>query len=170
MDLALSRRGDYVLRAALDLARAWEHGGYRKIREVAEEMDLPRSYTPRILALLAQAGLATARAGRDGGYRLVRSPDEISLLDVVEAGHGNLAPAHCTLRGGPCRWNDVCALHPAWRKGTEALESALRETSLASVALANQALAKGQIPIPEGTRPIKTRRLQPAPTAELVGG
>ncbi len=76
-------------------------------------MDLPRSYRPRILALLALAGLATVRAGREGGYRLVRPPEEISLLEVVEAGDGTLEPDHCTLRGGPCRWGDVCTPHPA---------------------------------------------------------
>ena len=169
MDLTLSRRGDYVLRAALDLARAWDQGGYRKIREVAEEMDLPRSYTPRILSLLAQAGLATARAGREGGYRLIRSPEEISLLDVVEAGDGNLAPDHCTLRGGPCRWGDVCAVHPAWKKATEALKGALRETSLASVAAVDQALAEGQYTIPSDAHRVKTRRQQTTPEPELVG-
>jgi DNA-binding IscR family transcriptional regulator len=75
VDLALSRRGDYVLRAAVDLAVAWsDDGAYRKIREVAESMDLPRSYTPHVLGALARAGLAEARAGRAGGYRLRRAP------------------------------------------------------------------------------------------------
>ena len=163
MDLTLSRRGDYVLRAALDLARAWERGGYRKIREVAAEMDLPRSYTPQILSLLAQAGLATARAGREGGYRLTRPPQEISLLEVVEAGDGSLAPDHCTLRGGPCRWDDVCALHPAWRKATDALKGALMETSLASVAEVDQALAEGRYTLPSDAHRVRTRRQQNAP-------
>src|SRR5829696_7373460 len=74
MDLALTRRGDYAVRAALCLARRGGEGGYVKIREVAQTMALPASYTPQVLRLLAEAGLAEARAGRDGGYRLTRPP------------------------------------------------------------------------------------------------
>jgi Rrf2 family protein len=87
MDLALTRRGDYAVRAALCLARRAD-GGYVKIREVAAAMALPPSYTPQVLRLLAAAGLAEARAGRGGGYRLTRPPGEVALLEVVEAAEG----------------------------------------------------------------------------------
>jgi Rrf2 family protein len=100
MDLTLSMRGDYVVRAALGLARAWETAGYRKIRDITDEMALPATYTPQILGHLARAGLATARAGRDGGYRLSRPPEEITMLEVVEAAEGDLLLGRCTLRGG----------------------------------------------------------------------
>jgi DNA-binding IscR family transcriptional regulator len=40
-------------------------------------MALPASYTPQVLRLLADAGLAEARAGRDGGYRLTRPPGQV---------------------------------------------------------------------------------------------
>jgi Rrf2 family protein len=88
MDLALTRRGDYAVRAALCLASRGGDGRYVKIREVAQTMALPASYTPQVLRLLADAGLAEARAGRDGGYRLTRPPGEVALLEVVEAAEG----------------------------------------------------------------------------------
>jgi hypothetical protein len=58
VDLALTRRGDYAVRAALCLAKAAGDGRYVKIREVAGTMALPASYTPQALRLLAEAGLA----------------------------------------------------------------------------------------------------------------
>ncbi len=148
MDLTLTRRGDYVVRAALSLARAWPLGEARKIREVSSEMDLPRTYTPQILAMLAKAGLADAKAGRNGGYRLLRSPETITLLEVVEAGEGPLAPERCTLRGGPCHWDDVCALHPAWGDATQALRGALGTVTLASVANVDEQLERGAFKLP----------------------
>lgn len=148
MDLTLTRRGDYVVRAAIALARAFPQGGYRKIREVAEEMRLPRTYTPQILNLLAQAGLAEARAGQQGGYRLRRDPATISLVEVVEAAEGPLRPERCTLRDGPCRWEDMCPLHPAWDRAVDALRGSLQTTSLASVSLVDAALEAGSYPIP----------------------
>lgn len=140
MDLTLSVRGDYVVRAALGLARAWDVGGYRKIREITQEMALPPSYTPQILGYLARAGLATARAGRDGGYRLSRPPQQITMLEVVEAAEGDLLLGRCTLRGGPCRWDDVCAVHNVWIGAAETVRRSLRKTRLSDLAAADRAL------------------------------
>jgi Rrf2 family protein len=113
MDLALTRRGDYAVRAALCLARWGGDGRYVKIREVAQAMALPASYTPQVLRLLADAGLAEARAGRDGGYRLTRPPGQVPLLEVVEAAEGGFTLERCILRGGPCHWEQACAVHVA---------------------------------------------------------
>lgn len=164
MDLTLSRKGDYVVRAAIALARGWDAGGYRKIREVAEEMNLPLSYTPQILAALAHAGLAKARAGRDGGFRLERSPQEITLLEVVEAGEGTLTPSVCALRGGPCRWDSVCALHPAWSAATKSLCNTLQRQMLSGVAMVDKALEAGKFPIPQDAHRTRARE-QVAQTA-----
>jgi Rrf2 family iron-sulfur cluster assembly transcriptional regulator len=140
MDLTLTKRGDYVVRAALSLARTYEGGGLRKIREVAQDMDLPLRYTPQILGLLVKAGLADARAGKQGGYRLLRDPGDISLLELVEAGEGPLRNERCTLRGGPCHWESVCPVHPVWQEAYEALATVLSNRSLASLAATDRAL------------------------------
>lgn len=146
MNLNLTKRGDYAVRAALHLAASWRGGvagPYAKVREISSEMDLPRSYTPQVLGLLVRAGLVEARAGRDGGYRLVRPPSKISLLEVVEAAEGPLTPAGCTLRGGPCRWEDVCAVHPFWADASRALRDSLAATSLAQVTEVDRGLEAG---------------------------
>jgi Rrf2 family protein len=157
MNLALTKRGDYAMRAALSLSRAYgDEGGYRKIREVAEEMQLPIRYTPQILRLLSKAGLAEARAGRDGGYRLSRPPRSISLLEVVEAAEGPLRSNECTLRGGPCHWEDMCAVHPAWEAAAEALRSTLDGVSLADVSKVDTGLEAGSYaPAPDSHRKMR---------------
>jgi Rrf2 family protein len=143
MDLTLKRRGDYAVRAAIALAREADSGRAVKNREIASEMGLPFRYTPQILRLLARAGLAEARAGRGGGYRLTRRPKDISLLEVVEAAEGPLAPERCTLRGGPCRWDDMCAVHPSWEAATEALRASLGAVTLADVSEVDRGLESG---------------------------
>jgi Rrf2 family protein len=145
VDLTLSSRGDYVLRAAIDLAEHWDGGrGYRKIREVAAAMDLPLSYTPQLLGLLARAGLAEAKAGRAGGYRLTRDPSTIAVLEVIEAAEGHLSSRRCPMRGGPCHWDDVCALHPTWVSVSEAIRATLAGVTLAEIAAVNRRLARGE--------------------------
>lgn len=154
MDLTLTRRGDYVVRAAIALAAAWDgEGAYRKIRQVADEMRLPPSYTPQLLGILAQAGLAEARAGRSGGYRLTRSPEDISMLEVIEAAEGDLVSRRCPIRGGPCRWDNVCAVHPTWVKASEAIRSVLATTTLAELAAVDRHLGLGEgAPVGRGRR------------------
>jgi Rrf2 family protein len=145
VDLTLTKRGDYVLRAATDLAGAWSPSGtYRKIRDIAADMGIPPSYTPSILGLLARAGIAESKAGRLGGYRLRRPPKEISVLEVIEAAEGPLTIDRCPMRGGPCRWDDACAFHPTWSKGADAMRRSLARTSLARVAADDAKLSAGE--------------------------
>ena len=153
MDLALTRRGDYAVRAALCLARLGGADGYVKIREVAQTMALPASYTPRVLRLLAEAGLAEARAGRDGGYRLTRPPGEVALLEVVEAAEGAFVLERCILRGGPCHWEQACAVHAAWTAAVQACRDSLGRTSLADLVAADVRLEAGRGILEQGLPP-----------------
>ncbi len=144
MDLTLSKAGDHTVRAAIALASAWGEGGWVTIDEVAQEMDLPRSYTPQILGMLARAGLAESKPGRGGGYRLARSPVKISLLEVVEAAEGPIGTTRCPLAGGPCRWDDACAVHATWHKATQGIRSTLQRSSLQEIARADNELGVGR--------------------------
>ena len=149
MRLELGRRADYAIRAAVDLAHHHGDGGRRKSRAIAEEMAIPVSYIPQILAELVRAGLVVSEAGRSGGYVLARSPSEVSLLDVVHAAEGKVVSAACVLRGGPCRWEEMCAVHVPWAEAQHALLDSLGSTSLAEVVAIDQRLAAGTYRIPD---------------------
>ncbi len=148
MQIALGRKGDYAVRAMLELAR--HHGqGRRKAREIAAVMDIPERYLPQILALLVRHRLLVATAGPDGGYELARKPGEITLLEVVEAAEGPLATDVCLLRGGPCDWEHVCPLHTPWSRAQEALADQLRGTTFQELADADADLEAGRVAAPE---------------------
>lgn len=148
MDMTLSKRGDYVMRAAISLARAYEEGSYHKIREVVAETEVPQTFASQILADLVRAGLATSRAGREGGYRLSRDPSEVSVLEVIEASEGPLQAERCALGDGPCRWDAVCPLHETWSAATVALRELLSATTLAEVAARDVAIEEGAYAVP----------------------
>jgi Rrf2 family protein len=152
MDLRLTRRGDYAVRAALFLAATWDRERYVKVREMTSAMALPASYTPQVLKLLVTAGLAEAKAGPDGGYRLRRPPAEITLRHVVEAAEGEFVLERCILRGGPCHWEDACAVHAAWFGLVQAASRQLETTTLADLAAADEQLRAG-VPPPGGLVP-----------------
>lgn len=148
MNLSLSKRGDYVVRSAICLARAYHSGQPTKLRQVAADMGVPRTYVSQILGDLVRASLAVSSYGTHGGYRLTRPPAEVSLLEVVEAGEGTLTPDCCAGGDGPRRWRDVCPLHDSWQRASEALRTELAATSLAELAAADQAIEAGTFPVP----------------------
>ena len=144
MQLSLGRKGDYSVRAVLELTR--HHGERRvKAREIAEAMDIPERYVPQILANLVRRGLLAAVAGPDGGYVLARPPQEISLLEVVEAAEGPLRGQECILRGGRCEWENVCPMHIPWSRAQDALMEQLQGTTFAELSGLDRAIVGGDI-------------------------
>lgn len=150
MRLELGRRADYAIRAAVDLASHHGDGQRVKARTIADEMSIPASYLPQILAELVRAQLAISMAGRDGGYALAREPDQITLLDVVRSVEGATTSTKCVLRGGPCRWEDMCAVHVPWAEAQYALLDSLDGTTLADLVEIDLALQAGTYDLPEG--------------------
>ena len=151
MQASLGRKGDYSVRAVLDLAR---HGGERrKAREIAGEMDIPHRYLTQILANLVQHGLLSAVAGPTGGYTLARPAEEISLLQVVEAAEGPIALEQCVLRGGPCTWEESCPIHIPWARAQNALAVQLAATSFGDLAKSATEIEAGTHGLPEDTPP-----------------
>jgi Rrf2 family protein len=133
MRITLGRKGDYSVRAVLDVARH-THDGRRKTREIAEAMDIPRNYLTQILADLVTRGLLDARAGPAGGYALARHPDQITLLDVVAASEGPVTLDQCVLEGGPCDWVGTCPVHDTWARAQTAFTEQLAATTFADLA------------------------------------
>ncbi len=129
MDLNLGKRADYSIRAVLDLARHYGVGR-RTAAQIAQSMQIPPTYLPALLAELVRAGLVDSTPGRGGGYELARSPERISLLEVIEKTDGPIMAQECVLRGGPCHWADACALHRPWAEAQEAFRDHLAGIAL----------------------------------------
>ncbi|MGH8827019.1 MAG: RrF2 family transcriptional regulator [Jiangellaceae bacterium] len=139
MRIQLGRKGDYAVRAVLDLARH-ESAGRRKTRSIAAEMSIPESYLPQILAMLVSSGMVTSAAGPDGGYALARRASDVSLLDVIEAVEGGVALNECVLKGGPCHWDTECAVHRFWSSAQDAFRDQLSAVSFADIAVVERTL------------------------------
>lgn len=94
--MKLSRTVAYGLEAALQLARA-QPGRPVPCSRLAAEGQMPERFLLQILRSLVTHGILHSTRGVDGGYALDRPPEEISLLEIVEAIEGPLAaeiPSH----------------------------------------------------------------------------
>ena len=108
MQLQLSRRADYAVRAVLALADADRQ---MTTAELARRMEIPLRFLPQIMPALVRGGILCRRLGRHGGYLLAGSADSISLLDVIDAADGARPMRTCVLRGAACQAERPCAVH-----------------------------------------------------------
>jgi Rrf2 family protein len=143
MNLGLTKRGDYVVRSAICLARSYESGVPTKLRQVALEMSIPRTYVSQILGDLSRGGIAQSFFGTKGGYSLTRPPDQVNLLEIVESAEGSLAPESCVLGDDPCDWESICPVHETWKNASAALRSVLASTSLADLLERDRSIRAG---------------------------
>lgn len=146
MQTTLGRKGDYSVRAVLNLAR--NEGDRRKAREIAGAMDIPERYLTQILASLVTHGILEATAGPNGGYVLARDPVNISLLEVVEAAEGPIALDRCVLQGGRCEWDEVCPIHIPWARAQNAFIEQLASTSFEELRVNCEEIAAGEHVLP----------------------
>ena len=159
MRVTLGRKGDYSVRAMLDVAHSYGHDR-RKARQIAAAMEIPERYLSQILAHLVRAGLLTAVAGPDGGYSLSRPPAEVTLLEVVEAAEGPITLDECVLRGGPCDWSAACPVHEAWSGAQRALTDRLAATSFEALAAIDASIEAGDYSPPAEAPPHRTPTLR----------
>src|SRR5262245_43834180 len=130
MRLELTRRGDYAIRAAVELARRGEE--ITSSGAIARATAIPERFTGQVMGDLVRAGLVEANVGRHGGYRLARGPSDISLLEIVEAVEGDTRRRTCILRGGTCSSSSGCAVHAVFESAQEALIERLASAPLSS--------------------------------------
>jgi len=74
----------YAIRAVILLAYE-PAGGSLGNGTLAEQAQIPPAYLSKVLQGLARSRIVESRRGVGGGYRLLKNPEEITLLDVVNA-------------------------------------------------------------------------------------
>jgi Rrf2 family protein len=87
--MKLSRTVAYAVRATLQLAKS-DAATPVPCSQLAANGNMPERFLLQILRSLVTHGILRSTRGVDGGYALVRSPDEVSLLEVIEAIEGPL--------------------------------------------------------------------------------
>ncbi len=139
--MKLSKRGEYGLRAMIDLASSLTDqpsgNGVVQIKEIAERQKIPAKYLEQILLTMKNAGLLQSKSGIGGGYHLARPAEEIDLGQIVRILDGPVAPVRCVsqLAYEPCGCpnEETCGLRLVMLDVRNAIADILDNTSLVDV-------------------------------------
>ncbi|MDD4870893.1 MAG: Rrf2 family transcriptional regulator [Kiritimatiellae bacterium] len=89
--MKLSTRSEYACLALVELSERYGEGLVR-IGDIVKKYKIPKKYLEHILLMLRKAGYVMSRRGVGGGCQLARSPDRISVAEIVRLMDGPIAP------------------------------------------------------------------------------
>ena len=130
--MQITRQADYAVRAVLYLTQMGpDHRAATS--QIAEEQQIPPSFLAKIVSQLSVAGLLQTSRGARGGVSLARTPEDISLLEVVEAIDGPILLNDCVANHGACVFGDSCPIQPIWCEAQSELVTRLGSTTFDKV-------------------------------------
>jgi Rrf2 family iron-sulfur cluster assembly transcriptional regulator len=146
----VSTRGDYASRALLSLALHAGDSRPTSVRDIAERTGLPQPYLEQILLALKGAGLVRSKRGVGGGYVLARSPEAISLAQIVSAVEGPIVAGDFgePHTNGACDHEGQCVLLALWSEVGEHMREHLDSYSLADMVVRARGASVGAVPLP----------------------
>jgi Rrf2 family protein len=128
---------DYAMRILVYLAL---DGGREPVPAsiLVETQRIPREFAYKILQKLGRAKIVQSFKGARGGFSLARKPEQISLLDVVEAIQGPLMIRPCLLADDACPMHPSCPVSAELMRLQEILESSMQDLTLAKIVSAKR--------------------------------
>jgi Rrf2 family nitric oxide-sensitive transcriptional repressor len=125
-----SQKVEYALRAMVHLAA--EAPAARTVEQIAQATRVPPAYLAKVIQELVHAGLLRSQRGVGGGISLVKTPAELTILEVVNAVDPIKRINHCPL-GLAAHGVNLCPLHRRVDNALALVEEAFRSTTLAEV-------------------------------------
>jgi Rrf2 family protein len=129
--MLLSTKGDYGVRAMIDLAQHEGEGPVQRA-DIARRRQVPESYLDHLLAQLRRDGFIRSTRGPSGGHELAMAPADICLLHVLESLEGSLAPIQC-VGDGTDEADTLCGQQWVWQDVYDYMREHLTKVSLADL-------------------------------------
>jgi Rrf2 family protein len=108
-----------------------EHAGEGSFsaHDLAEFYGLPHEALAKMLQRLATSGLLLSHHGMKGGYTLARSPQHISVFDVIKASEGSRSGIH----GEHWQYVESAPGYHPLRMVSQLVEDMLRDLTIADI-------------------------------------
>ncbi len=129
--MRLSKKGEYAIRALTEIGLGMNQrsNGLVQITTLAQRSHIPEKFLEQILLALRNGGILKSKRGVDGGYSFAKTPDNITLGEVIRLLDGPLAPISCVSESAyePCSCPDEksCGLRIAMKQVRDAMAEVL---------------------------------------------
>lgn len=132
--MRISTRGEYGLRAMLDLAQHYGRGPIA-LKQIAERQQVSEHYLEQLMGGLRKAGIVTSVRGAQGGYQLAAPPEETLVGDVLRVLEGAVEIQFGDERslGGGQQYLPMYATRYLWRELNERIVDLLDSLNLAAL-------------------------------------
>jgi Rrf2 family transcriptional regulator, iron-sulfur cluster assembly transcription factor len=131
--MRITTKGRYGLRAVINLARS-NHSRPVSIGSIASEENVSSEFLEQIFFKLKKAGVIRSIRGPGGGFVLNRTPEEITVQDILVAVGETRGLTPCTLRLKTlCDRTEPCAAHDIWTGLQKTMEDYLTNVTLKDI-------------------------------------
>lgn len=83
--MRISAKGRYALAAVINMAQQYNNGEYITVISISERLGISKIYLEQVFSMLKRGDIVKSVKGAQGGYQLVRTPGQITVLDVLSA-------------------------------------------------------------------------------------
>jgi len=127
----LSTKGRYGVSAMYELSTYYD-GQSVSLKEIAEKQDLSLSYLEQLFSTLKKERLIISQRGAKGGYKLAKSPEKITIGEIIRAVEGPIEFSECV--GGAenfeCQKSSVCVTKGIWQEVNESVNKVIDNITL----------------------------------------
>lgn len=131
----ITRETDYSMRLILALADRHKRGvTSASSAEVAGEMDIPYRFLRKLVKRMVGGGLIESRRGKGGGVSLAKTPQEISLYDILKlTGTRSVELSLCTSNPKVCNRAALCTMQREFARIQTEIDRRLKKVLVANL-------------------------------------
>ena len=126
--MRLTTKGRYAVTAMLDLTIHATESPV-PLADISQRQGISLSYLEQLFARLRRQGLVKSARGPGGGYRLNRQPDDITVVEVLNAIDEKIDTTRCGGKGD-CQDGQACLTHDLWFDLSKQISDFLSQISL----------------------------------------
>lgn len=135
--MILSKKTRYAIVALTRLAKDFGKGPIL-IRDIAQDEKIPQRFLENILLELRKLGILGSKLGKEGGYYLLKSPEEVTLAEIIRHFEGTIALMYCVSEKAYqpcefCRDEAKCQIRRVFKEVRDTTYDILKRTTLAEL-------------------------------------
>ncbi len=130
--MVITRATEYAVRTVIFLAQQPKSEIVLK-KDICRTQEVTPAFLTKILQPLIKAGIVSSQRGVGGGFLLARDPQDITLLDILQAEEGQLKLNHCLIDADSCQRDSFCSAHEVWHEAQHEMANVLKHYNIADL-------------------------------------